>query len=292
VTEYDGGNYDEAYALFHRVHELQPSARSERALGKAAFELRRYRECVEWLEAALADQRSPLTEEQRTEVNDLLARARAFVGHFVVHLTAGGAPLAGATLDVDGAPASSFTLELDLGEHQLVGHAEGHEDATRRVSVHGGENETIELTLVVSASVAGAVVREDPGAFQRDLGWASVIAGGVFAIGGVIATALWANAVNNLNANVQSGLCFADPTTESVFAYPTGASINPACLAQQSTYRAAYPFMYVGYIGAGLLLATGLALVFTAPSAHGEASPVTMRCSPFADVGASCQLEF
>jgi hypothetical protein len=294
VTEYDGGNYEEAYALFHRVHELQPSARSERALGKAAFELRRYRECVQWLEASLADQRSPLTDEMRTEVNTLLARARAFVGHFEVHVTANGAPLEGAVVDVDGAPSTSTTLDLDLGDHQLVAHAPGHADGTRRVSVHGGENETIELALVPAVVGGGAAVaHEDPGAFQRDLGWASVIAGGVFAIGGVVATALWANAVNNLNANVQTGSCFADPMTESVIPSPTGAPIQPTCLAEQSTYRTALPFMYVSYIGAGVLLATGLALVFSAPSgSSSESSAVTLRCSPFADVGASCQLQF
>ena len=282
VAEYDGGNYEEAYALFLRVHQLQPSARSQRALGKAAFELLRYRECVTWLDASLTDTRSPLTDDMRTEVNGLLARARAFVGRFVVHMS-----VEGATLDVDGAPADGTTIQLDLGDHTIVARATGYADAARRVSVHGGEDETLELTLMSTGDRAGPVAREDPGAIFRDLGLVSLVTGAIFAVGGAIATGIWANAVGNLNANIQAGVCAADPGTESIV-LPS----NPTCVAQQNQYRIALPFQYVGYIGAGVFLATGLGLILGAPSASEGAQAVTVRCGPYADVGASCHVTF
>lgn len=284
VAEYDGGNYDEAYALFLRVHQIQPSARSERALGKAAFELRRYGECVRWLEASLADERNPLTDEMRTEVNGLLSRARAFVGTFELHPS-----VEGATVEVDGAPVEGTTLQLDLGDHELVVRAVGYADVSRRVSVHGGETESIDVPMVAVATGPGGPV-EDPGGTMRDIGWATLITGGVFAVGGVVATAIWASTVGTLNANLQSGACWADPATESI------GPMNPStCYDQQNRYRTALPFIYVGYVGGGVLLATGLGLILGAPGpATADAAPQAgaVRCDPFADLGVSCQLAF
>lgn len=285
VTEYDGGNYAEAYALFLRVHQLQPTARTARALGKTSFELRRYREAVEWLEASLADQRSPLTAEMRTELEALLARARASVGRFTIH-----ANVHGATVEVDGAPAASAVMQFDIGDHEIVARAEGYEPQTRRLTVHGGEDETVELVLV-RARAAGqgggaTIAREDPGAVLRQIGWVSLISGVALGIGGAVAHGIWADTVSRLNANLDSGACTADPTTESVLAG------SPAeCFDQQSRYRLALPFIFVGYIGGGALIATGLGLILGAPRASIERA-AALSCDPFADLGVSCQLRF
>jgi len=281
VAEYDGQNYEEAYALFVRVHELQPSARSERALGKATFELRRYRECVQWLEASLADQRSPLTDEMRTEVSSLLARARAFVGRFTLHTN-----VADAIVEVDGAPASDATIQLDLGEHEIVVRADGYQPSTRRVAVHGGEDEVVELTLVRAAPTTG-VASEDPGAMYRDFGWASLITGVALAIGGAVATGIWASAVGTLNANIDSTACTVDPGTDNVL-----PGNPPTCFDLQNRYRLALPFAYVGFIAGGALLATGLGLILGAPGAATAQRAGDVRCSSFADVGVLCRVAF
>lgn len=286
VAEYDGGNYAEAYALFLRVHQLQPTARTERALGKTAFELRRYRESIEWLEASLADQRSPLTPEMRTELEALLARARASVGRFTIHTN-----VRGATIEIDGAPAESAAVQFDLGDHEVVARAEGYEPATRRITVHGGENETVELVLVrARAAVQGGggatIAREDPGAVLRQIGWVSLVSGVALGIGGAVAHGVWADTVSRLNANLESGACAADPTTEDVL--PGSA---PQCFDQQSRYRLALPFIFVGYIGGGALIATGLGLILGAPGPSVERA-AGLSCDPFADVGVRCQLRF
>jgi hypothetical protein len=283
VSEYDGHNYEEAYALFTRVHDLSPTARSERALGKTAFELRRYRECVQWLEASLADERSPLTDEMRVEVMGLLTRARAFLGHFTLH-----ASVESASIDIDGAPASATTVELDLGDHEIVAHAEGCDVLTRRVTVHGGENETIELTLVHHREEGGSSTPStDPGGVYRDFGWAGLLTGIALVVGGAVATGIWASTVGTLNANIDSGACTVDASTDAVL--PGNA---PTCFDLQNRYRVALPFAYVGFIAGGALMAMGLGLILGAPSAATEQRAGETRCTSFADIGVRCTLAF
>lgn len=151
LAEYDRGNYAEAYSLFTRVHETNPTARTERALGNTAFELRRYVEAITWLEIALMDERNPLTEEMRTAAETVLARARAFVGRFTV-----SANIEGATVEVDGEPLTTHTFLLDVGDHAIVVSAVGHLTLTRRIVVHGGEAE--DLTFVLHPTTDAATI--------------------------------------------------------------------------------------------------------------------------------------
>lgn len=142
LSEYDLGHYAEAYSLFVRVHAAHPTARTERALGNTSFELRRYVEAVGWLESALADDRSPLTPEMRTEVEGVLSRARAFVGRYRITTN-----VEGASIEVDGLAPDGETVLLDVGDHEVVASAVGHATVTRHLAVRGGEDETLALTL-------------------------------------------------------------------------------------------------------------------------------------------------
>jgi hypothetical protein len=274
VREYDAGNYLEAHALFLRVHEARPTARSQRALGKTSFELHRYRESVRWLEASLADERSPLTPEMRAEAEELLARARGFLGRYSIR-----ASVASAAIDVDGQPLEGETIDLEVGEHEIVARAEGHHPTTRRVTVRGGEVEVVELALVSSVAAA------DPGGIFREFGWASIATGGALLVAGVIATAIWADAVSTLNLNLERGACFADPASESVIESPPGV-----CTNLQNRYRLALPFVWVGYLGGAAFLAAGLGLVLGAPS-RADAT-TALRCGPFAEAGIACGARF
>jgi hypothetical protein len=292
LAEYDAHNYDEAYALFVRAHGMRPSARTERALGKTAFELRHYIEAIRWLEDALGDTRSPLTDEMRAECESLIVRAHTFVGAFVIRADVEGGHVEVDTQPVEGDPSSEagVRVDLDLGEHSIAVRAEGYETAMRQIAVRGGEHETLELSLVRTPDRDTVVrVTDDPGAVYRDVGWASVIAGGVFTVMGITAIALWANAVNNLNANLESRLCFADENENVI---PGLGSAAPTCRGQESQYRLALPFAYVGLIGGGLLLATGLGLVLGAPTATpaegDDDASVRIACGPFAEAGIAC----
>src|SRR5215510_11512113 len=63
VREFAAENFVEARSLFERAHALEPNARTLRALGLCAFELKQYTQAASELDAALKDLRKPLTPE-------------------------------------------------------------------------------------------------------------------------------------------------------------------------------------------------------------------------------------
>jgi tetratricopeptide (TPR) repeat protein len=146
LAEYHAKNFNEARALFDEAHQLFPNARTLRGLGMTSFELRRYRESISFLEAALASQVKPLDGSLRAETERLLRRAERFVGK--LNLTV--AP-ASATLIIDGEP-TEFTpgqpLLVEIGDHTLEFRAEGYLQETRTLRIKGRENETWDVLLV------------------------------------------------------------------------------------------------------------------------------------------------
>ncbi|MCA9606023.1 MAG: PEGA domain-containing protein [Myxococcales bacterium] len=145
VAELNAGRFEEALAQFTRAHELVPSARTLRGIGLAAFELRDYVRALEALEGSLADPRRPLTEAQRDEVGGLAARALQYIGRLRVEVAPDDAAI---TVDgADVAPDAEGWLRLNAGDHQVVARAADHRDATRRVTLHAGEQQTLSITL-------------------------------------------------------------------------------------------------------------------------------------------------
>ena len=145
VSEYNAGRYAEARALFLRAHELEPSARTLRGVGMAAFEMREYVEALRSLEAALAFEERPLTEDQRAHVEGLIRRTVAFVGRYRVELSPES-----AELFVDDAPVDleeDRVVLLNLGRHTFEARCPGCSTVRRQVRVHGGENETLTFDL-------------------------------------------------------------------------------------------------------------------------------------------------
>jgi tetratricopeptide (TPR) repeat protein len=160
LREYDSAHFEEARALFARAHALSPSARTLRGLALAAFELRRYVECIENSEAALASKVKPLTEEMRSELSQTLQRAQRFVAR--VELDA--AP-ADAELRVDGMlhpGIASTQLVLELGEHVLELSKLGFGHERRVIHLNGGETVNVRIALAPSAELAAASIVAQP----------------------------------------------------------------------------------------------------------------------------------
>lgn len=161
LAEFQLKNWPEARVLFRRAHEIDPNARTLRGMGVVSFEMRDYVQTVEHLSAALMETRQPLTEAQRAECQNLLARALTFVGSYVVH-----AEPEGAQLTLDGAPPvrdREGRVLVPFGEHVLRATAEGYTEASARLRVQGGERGEVTLRLTPVAS-AGA---EPPPAAQE-----------------------------------------------------------------------------------------------------------------------------
>lgn len=152
VGEYNAGRYQEAYALFLRAHELEPTARTLRGLGMVLFELRRYADSARRLSAALHHRVRPLTDRQREQTEALLERARAFLVRVVVHVSPRD-----ALLTLDGVPVELIDGELDLdaGDYTLVAQCEGCRPRTAHIHALAGERTEISLVLPSTRDSSG-----------------------------------------------------------------------------------------------------------------------------------------
>jgi tetratricopeptide (TPR) repeat protein len=144
VGEYNAGRYAEAYALFSRAHELEPTARTLRSMGMVLFELRRYVGSAQRLSLALIEERRPLTDSQREQTRTLLERARQFVARVVVHVEPEDAIL---TLDGEPVELVDGELDLDAGNYTLMAQCEGCQSQSVRIRALAGESREITLTL-------------------------------------------------------------------------------------------------------------------------------------------------
>lgn len=158
LAEFDDGNFPESRALFLRAHELQPSARTLRGLGVAAFALREYQDATLKLEEALDSTVKPLDGKLREETQSLLQRAYGFVGRYELGLS----PLHALIL-LDGAETDLHhgdRLLLAIGRHTVEARAPGYESDRRTLDVAGGENTGLSFsaTLLPPPPVVAAPV--------------------------------------------------------------------------------------------------------------------------------------
>lgn len=147
LAEYALEHYEEARTLFTRAHELEPNARTLRGLGMVEFELRHYVRAAELLEEALVSRVKPLTDEQRTSVELLLARTRHFIGRFDLKVQP---KIEELTLELDGRRVPfdpEQTLPLEAGEHILRISGPGVEPRELRLDVRGGQHQTLRIEL-------------------------------------------------------------------------------------------------------------------------------------------------
>ena len=130
---------------FERAHALYPNARALRGLGVSAFESGQHVRAVHALEAALAHPEKPLPPDLRELTELLLEKARAKVGSYRIELSP-----ADAQAFVDDAPAPiepDGRLLLDAGVHTLRVQAPGYAEDERTLDSHGGEQETLRVSL-------------------------------------------------------------------------------------------------------------------------------------------------
>ncbi|AKF09931.1 tetratricopeptide repeat protein [Sandaracinus amylolyticus] len=148
VAEFGAGRFAEARALFRSAHDVYPNARTLRGIGMSSFELRDYPAAVRALSASLEETRRALTDEQRAQVNDLLLRARAFVGRFVVPIAPAGSRLYldGTGVEVAGEwPEQEGELLVGVGDHEVTIRAPEGRTARARLVVRGREDEPLDI---------------------------------------------------------------------------------------------------------------------------------------------------
>jgi hypothetical protein len=197
MAEYERSNWAEARALFQAAHEMQPTARTLRAIGMCAFEEKAYVMAIAYLGQALSDTRKPLTADQRKQTEDALWRAREFVAKYRLVVTPSHAALL-----VDGhAPSlEEGKLLLDPGTHKLSFSADGYDTVEHSVSVRARETGELSIALVATGSseavaaapaaatesstpVAAAAPVDEPKSKLTKLQWVGVGLSGFGAVG-------------------------------------------------------------------------------------------------------------
>jgi hypothetical protein len=154
LDEYELGNYEEARSLFERAHALEPSARTLRGIGMAAYQARKYVIALGYLQAALTDQRKPLTPPMRREVQSALEAAQGFIARYELLLSPSNAS---AAVDGELVRLQDGLLLLDPGEHELVVSAGGYKTEVRRLNATSARQGRIEVQLTpVSGEVVAA----------------------------------------------------------------------------------------------------------------------------------------
>ena len=179
LEEYRLQHYEEARSLFERAHALDPNARTLRGLGMVEFELRHYVRAAQLLEASLASQQKPLTEDQRKAVEDLLGRTRQFIALYDLKVEPEPAAF---TVEIDGHRVDlgpQNKLSLEAGEHSLRISAPNAKPQELRIDVKGGEQQTIHIQLQVnSAPPPAAAPVAAPSNTRRRAAWGLIGAGG------------------------------------------------------------------------------------------------------------------
>lgn len=262
VSEFELAHWGEAVTLFRKANEVYPNARALRGLGLSAFENRSYVQATRALQQALAEQRRPLTEEQRKSVNDVLTRALAFTVrvHVAVepadaNVTVNGAPLA---------PDAEGRILLDPGEHEFVASADGYLPARRKLTARSGRDVRIELQLQPQPTVAKGPgpVRAPPPIIDEGIPTLTYVGIGV-AGAGLIMGAIF-------------GALAADKESELDQSCPRGRCTDPSLMSTRDDGRTFATVADVGFIATAAGAASAvIALIATGPSERmeGPSSP-------------------
>jgi len=191
IREFALGNFPEARMHFLLAHQLRPSARTLRGLGKVEYELRHYFRSVEYLDESLTSKEHALTPAMREEVEALLTRARGYVGKVRFQISPHD-----AEVKIDGVTrelSEEGTLTLDVGEYSASIRAPGHVGARLSIEVTGGQSQAVKVTLLPTSSVAESADAPTSTASElapRRKRWAWALSAAVVAVGAGLAVGL------------------------------------------------------------------------------------------------------
>jgi hypothetical protein len=111
----------------------------------AAFEMRMYVQAIRELDGAVREQRKPLDAELRAQVQQLIDKAREFVGRVKLVLDP---PV--AKMLIDGKEPQlepDGSVLLDVGTHVIGATADRYKPTNMRLSVEGGMDQSVRVAL-------------------------------------------------------------------------------------------------------------------------------------------------
>jgi hypothetical protein len=148
LNAYNAGEYDKALGLFQKAKQLYPSAQILRMVGYSELALEHWVKALEALEGALDSKVSPLSKEDKKEVQDNIAKAMTHVGTLSVTTK-----VAGAQLVLDGGDPRPLPIDKPIrlveGAHKVVVTAPDRLDAAGDVKIEPGKQADLALDPAV-----------------------------------------------------------------------------------------------------------------------------------------------
>lgn len=268
----DAGDHAKAADRFRRAESLYHAptlvlglARAYVGLGKYVRARESYNKIIrEKLPADAPAAFKQAQEDARKEIGSLEGKTSW------VTITVAGAEDPEVTIDGEPVPAAALGVRraVDPGDHEVMARAEGYLPATSDFSVDQGASTEVSLELQIdpnAGSGSGAspgAGQGDPGGTQRILGFVALGVGGAGLLVGVITGALAMGQHSDLEEACPDSQCL------------------PAEQDNLDSYRTMGTVSTIGFIAGGVLAATGVVLVLTAPSADEPGPEVSARFGP------------
>ncbi len=260
IQSFDAAEYETAAEKLGQAYRIVKFPTIALYRARALVQLGQLVEAAElYQQATLLDpgsgQRQTQEEAQETarqERDQLLPRIPKVT---VTVVGAAGEP----TLTVDGQSVLAVSLgagyALNPGQHVIAAQV-GERRAEETITVAEGDQRSLTLDLALPATTAGGEGGDDrkTGSGQRIAGWSALGVGGAALLVGGFSGGMALSKQKQLRDDgcLSSGACYDDQQTE-IDAYDRRAKTS-----------------YVGFIAGGVLTATGVALLVTAPKQSGS----------------------
>jgi hypothetical protein len=250
------GKDEEALERFRQADALQPTPRTRAQIALAEQALGYWVPAEEHLIAALAKADDPWIAKNRAALDGALETIKKHLATLEVR---GDVPNAEVLVDGKRIGSLPITARVEAGARTLLVRAPGYHATSRAVQVSPGSTarETIELTRATADEGKPgdrAVILSTEGGTQRTLGWVAVGVGGALVALGVVGVVARQAAVSAYNDDRSC------PGLGS-------ATQPPQCADKVSRADTWQTLSIVGLAGGGVLVAGGVVLLLTAPTA-------------------------
>jgi len=262
-------DYQSAADKFLRAEKLFHAPTLLVGLGRAYVELGKYVQAMESYNKVIREKQPPnATDAFKRAVEDAKNEVVGLDKKIAwVTITVEGPEVPTVELDGVDIPVASLGVEraVDPGNHLVTASAEGFLPGEQTFSIDSAGSQAIALTLEPAppgadgegSGAAGGTGGDsggdaDAGGTQRLLGWVAIGVGGAGLIVGAITGGLAMGKHGELSDNCTDGKC---PATEqdNLDSFNTFGTVST-----------------VGFIAGGVLAATGVVLLLTAPSGDSE----------------------
>jgi hypothetical protein len=306
-----------ALPLFEQAHKMAPTARAAAQRGFCEQALGRWADAEVHLSEALKAGGDPWIRKNRTAIEESLAAVKAKVAVIEVTGEPAGSEVLVNGLVVGQVPLAG-PLRVGAGEVDVELRAPGYRPATRRLHVEGGQYQRIVLradrevspVAPVSAPVAtspaapaatsapvpvtepgpppaaagppAAAVStvpaapmfepQSPSSGRAALKWVSFGLGAVALGAGIYGAGHRSSLLGDFNTD-----CAIDPAT-GPYHVPGSTRTDDSCRSLKSDYESAGTLAVVGFVGAGVLVATGVVLWLTEPQPR--RAETAFACAP------------